>query len=723
MAFQFIAFTPCSGSSGTYFVASYDAAFWTAVQGTTVTFDSYQVNACFQPSLPGIIINPGDPPPAGYDPSVDLTTIAYSTYNTCSECLENVSPTPNYKLVDCDNPGNTLCISNTLVPGLLAAVQIEGYPNTCWTITTDPLCTNPVYVTFTNVFKNGCPECKQTLPVTNYELRSCQDDTVIYTSTDLSEFADPEQVVTLDGYDGCYFVRVVTGIPGDSPVIVTGSFADCELCQATYYQLTACAPDDALDPIVTITDLSAYEGLVITLASCPDVCWFVEKTTPVENPQVLQFLEKYDTCIDCVTKVKECKCTSAVRSDIGPGGLRYVDCNGGIRTTPVLQTGERSEKLCTLYWITGDEIIEYGTCIEGQCPTTPQPKRAVTPGYNTPVCSTDYYEKVECAFGESMYKDVLSERYGISNCCPENDMKWIIKHEMLMLDILVNPDYTCTPITSCNCPVIGGTVLNTVCPEVTNYILERCNEPGITEVVRIENQYDVLGNVIVIDDQCYTVVAPTNRLVTVYWTPGTIYGTCTEAGCPPPLPSWRSEACVFGFMDTLNFAFNSGIEETAHTITSLVINGLEYITLGNEYAYQLYPLIKIPANNQYGETYTNQVDSMNNLFSLLGLEELVKAQIVTNDIWAFTAFGTLTHGGFYLILAPSVNTISFIIEDNTGWSKTFTWDNGVASVSITEIEPGFPSQNSGLMYEWSTCSNIDDDPFIVIDGVVNEPPF
>jgi hypothetical protein len=50
-----------------------------------------------------------------------------------------------------------------------------------------------------------------------------------------------------------------------------------------------------------------------------------------------------------------------------------------------------------------------------------------------------------------MYKDVLEQRYGISNCCPEELIRWEIKHEILMLDSLVNPDYNCMPPVNCGC--------------------------------------------------------------------------------------------------------------------------------------------------------------------------------------------------------------------------------------------------------------------------------
>jgi hypothetical protein len=106
---------------------------------------------------------------------------------------------------------------------------------------------------------------------------------------------------------------------------------------------------------------------------------------------------------------------------------------------------------------------------------------------------------------------------------------------------------------------------------------------------------------------------------------------------PEPEPGFPcyGTACVFGFMDGIEWldrGGEEGIGVTPHSITSLIINGTEYITLGNEYDYDLEPTNWIPANNVYGQTYTNQVDSMNALFALLGVDNLVRVQVVTNDI-------------------------------------------------------------------------------------------
>jgi hypothetical protein len=40
-------------------------------------------------------------------------------------------------------------------------------------------------------------------------------------------------------------------------------------------------------------------------------------------------------------------------------------------------------------------------------------------------------------------------RYGISNCCPEEEEKWLIKKELIDLDALRDSNYICQPVTTC----------------------------------------------------------------------------------------------------------------------------------------------------------------------------------------------------------------------------------------------------------------------------------
>lgn len=457
------------------------------------------------------------------------------TVNQCEECPE-FSCFGCFILEDCEGVAESIYSLDpilALYANTEQSIMIAG-SDVCWkVVTSDQPCECAIVTTVVRVY-DDCEACKKRK---GYKLVECTTGAIIYTTTDLSAY---EFVFITTDCPGCWYVEPIDYIPPtDQPVVVVGGYGSCELCNATYYELVDCS--GAKDSIITIDDLSGYVGKVIKIKYCPETCWEVNVTTPQEVTGTVYFDSVYTDCPECLLTFPA-QCVSFTNSLAGTTSFDYIDIYGQIQKE-FIAGKSTTPKLCALTWNININITVniFGECVDGQCPQPPQPKRQVTPGYDTAACSTDYYEKVECTFSELMYKDVLAERYGISNCCPEEEMKWVIKHEMLMLDVLVNPDYECTPITTCACPVIGGTTINTVCPEVTNYILERCNEPGITEVVRIENQYDVLGNVIVIDDQCYTVLAPTNRLVTVYWTPGTIYEDCDECSPPITLPC---EECI-----------------------------------------------------------------------------------------------------------------------------------------------------------------------------------
>jgi len=95
--------------------------------------------------------------------------------------------------------------------------------------------------------------------------------------------------------------------------------------------------------------------------------------------------------------------------------------------------------------------IEYfGNCINGVCPPRKNNQKSITPGYNTPGCEIWKYEEISCRAAEAMYKQVLELRYGISNCCPEEDQQYIVQKELIDLAALYDPTYPCAT-NSCRC--------------------------------------------------------------------------------------------------------------------------------------------------------------------------------------------------------------------------------------------------------------------------------
>lgn len=67
-------------------------------------------------------------------------------------------------------------------------------------------------------------------------------------------------------------------------------------------------------------------------------------------------------------------------------------------------------------------------------------QRSVYPGYNTPACSTEVYDKTKCKWSESLYQDMASRRYGIDFCCDPSEQKWHIKNELLDLAAIYDPE-------------------------------------------------------------------------------------------------------------------------------------------------------------------------------------------------------------------------------------------------------------------------------------------
>jgi hypothetical protein len=364
-----------------------------------------------------------------------------STYN-CPPC---------YQLEDCNGIAEPIYTLNPIIQTYIDAnqvVQIDG-SDICWIpsiSTNDCSCAISVSVQFAY---SNCASCRSPK---GYKLTECTTGDIIYTRTDLSDYTTV--IIEID-CGGCWTVEELDFIPPTSqPVTVLSSHGNCEICNATFYVLEDCTGE--LDPIYTITDLSDYVNNVIRLKYCPDTCWEVSVTEPQSTYDNVYVDVEFVDCQECYLATFTCICqTITNNSPTKPLTASYIDCDGELQTITI-PIGETSEKICLLYVPKYEDSVLtlYGNCIDNVCPPPPSPLvyRSVRPGYGTAACTTDYYENVVCHFSEWMYKDVLERRYGISNCCPDELMKWEIKKELLDLAVLVNPDYTCEPQANCGCP-------------------------------------------------------------------------------------------------------------------------------------------------------------------------------------------------------------------------------------------------------------------------------
>jgi hypothetical protein len=370
------------------------------------------------------------------------------------ECVNGQCADPCYRLVDCDgiqDPIDTNKVSLGQYAILGQIVKIEGYPDTCWIVDSEGDCECAIDVTVLQYYKD-CPTCKNP---SKYKLVNCADSgTIVYTSSDLSPFVG--QVILRGECPGCWYVEEIQDIPSDTIVTVTAAYLNCTECAREYYLLTDCT--GYKDPVITYTDLSQYLGSVIKIKYCPETCWTVTATNDPTDAGIVIPEVEYEDCPECLLTFP-CVCTT-VRNDSSTTNVyRYYDCDLVVQTF-MLAPDAKSDRFCMRVWAEyfpeTDYIVTHGNCTETtqdvwECPAVIYPRRSVQPGYNTPACTIAKYEKISCKSAEVYYKQVLYLRYGITDCCPDENDKWLIKKELIDLDALRDPNYECTAVSSC-CP-------------------------------------------------------------------------------------------------------------------------------------------------------------------------------------------------------------------------------------------------------------------------------
>jgi len=77
-------------------------------------------------------------------------------------------------------------------------------------------------------------------------------------------------------------------------------------------------------------------------------------------------------------------------------------------------------------------------------------QRTVYPGYDTPACTPEVYDKTKCEWSESLYQKMVSDRYGLEICCETDAQKWHIKNELIDLAAIHNPQLE-EEISNCDC--------------------------------------------------------------------------------------------------------------------------------------------------------------------------------------------------------------------------------------------------------------------------------
>ncbi len=242
-------------------------------------------------------------------------------------------------------------------------------------------------------------------------------------------------------------------------------------CEDPQEQLTILLPpeDDPLD-----TDL------IYVFDFDPDKCWTVafSENCDFQQPYVTS-VQSYVSCAACIGtcyQLTDCV-TQAVIIVNDPTLAQYVGHAIQIDTISGIICMFVQSVLCpdVTVPLPGTIVDCFDNCQE--CIPVPPPtpelnirNRTVKPGYDTPGCSPEYVDKVNCAFAEAIYQRMASVRFGLNFCCEPDERKWTIKKELLDLKMLEDPD-ACIAIPVECCPPCNVTATLTV------YQVRTCDPP------------------------------------------------------------------------------------------------------------------------------------------------------------------------------------------------------------------------------------------------------
>jgi len=379
-----------------------------------------------------------------YEPPSQITLTDFTAYEDCTTCLSTY-----YVLTDCNGEEDTIITSTNLSPYLGLFINIEGC-NPCYEVSlyTDSAAPESIKEVIVSDSFPTCFECNQLPPRCSTVFNNSTEDRT-FTYIDVNGNAQQTEIVK----SGHFSLRYCVQKWEQSDSFIYNFYGDCtvfedvaqrEDCDCFNLRITDLNGD-------TFTYLAVHNGEFYNTERVWDVTvngfeykiwttnsgaggWacsaVVGGSFSIADPTVLGTIKS--AVLDCPAGESESNpvvwqggtipgASSKAGSIIAPGGIISFVTN-----CPNLQ------------------VIKYAHCVQ-HFPN----KRKVKPGYNTPICSADKYDKITCNFADIAYKKVLELRYGISNCCPEEDEKWLIKKELIELQALTDPDYTCDQIADC----------------------------------------------------------------------------------------------------------------------------------------------------------------------------------------------------------------------------------------------------------------------------------
>jgi len=362
-----------------------------------------------------------------YQPPSETTIVDPIVFEDCNTCL-----TTYYTLTDCDDSESIIISSTNLSAYVGQAVKIEGcdpcYEVALYEDTAAPALWEEVTVTEASA---TCFECKQLVPRCSTVFNNSTEDR---TFTYINANGDSEETEIVKS--GHFSLRTCVQYWDEPDTFIYNYYGDC-----TVYEYD----NTPLPGECNCIDVSIETGVGITVYSA------------VHTGEFFNGVKVFDLIISGVeykiwgTAIGGWGISTVVgttQDEIGFIKTGILDCPVADNTVWTV-SGDLPGGVVVLSISTLEGTCATITTKEGHCVQYFPNNRKVRPGYNTPICSADKYDKITCNAADIMYKKVLELRYGISDCCPEENEKWLIKKELIELQALTDPNYTCDPLTDC----------------------------------------------------------------------------------------------------------------------------------------------------------------------------------------------------------------------------------------------------------------------------------
>ena len=378
---------------------------------------------------------------------VDLTvTIVHAD---CPTCIGVIA----YKLTNCENVNDIKYTYDDLSQYIDQTLRTDCGCYKVELIDFQPTSISPIIIISSFI---NCTECLRQYYKLTDVCNGIEDDA--YTYTDLSN--NLGLIIQIKGCDTCWEVTE-TNIPINPGIVtVTASFPDCPSCTPPLpclcNRITNYSTESKEYEYIDCDD----ESVLITLAAGQTSGKICLKRWVIDYPDT----DNLEVFGDCVLGSGFCYEYNITISPDTSGTLYYKNCSNNVESQ--LLVSQRTPYIITIcgidgqtsndIYLTGSRPVRFEkttVCYTPTlvCPET-RPKRKIKPGYSVPTCDTDKWEKITCRSSEILYKEVMRLRYGMSNCCPEDDEKWLIKKELIDLAALVDPNYICKPVQTCGCP-------------------------------------------------------------------------------------------------------------------------------------------------------------------------------------------------------------------------------------------------------------------------------